>query len=360
MRHSKAQGADSRSSMRAWFIILLLAILALLAACGSTSSKAKVTPVPPTATPLPKGWNAVASPPVGSEGNLTAVASLSATDAWAVGQYQGPDSLQRTLIEHWNGSSWTLVPSPNSSDRFNALTAVAAVSANDVWAVGSGITAPNKNEQLIEHWDGKTWTIVANPTISQGDSVLSGVAAIAANDIWAVGSISSLTPTPPVTQNQPLVEHWDGSIWKVITSPAFPIPANVSTIRASLAAISGNSARDVWAVGEIQGSGSLIEHWDGAAWKVIASATPSDPYASYQGLSGVAAIATNDVWAVGPGISSFALGGCGADQPSPLMEHWNGSRWSNVPVALPGTASFALSQIAGSTTNDVWAAVWLR
>lgn len=105
MWRGKGQSVNRRLSARAGFTTLLLALLALLAACGSVSSKAKATPVPPTATPLPKGWNTVASPPVGSEGNLTAVTALSATDAWAVGQYEGPDSLQRTLIEHWNGSS---------------------------------------------------------------------------------------------------------------------------------------------------------------------------------------------------------------------------------------------------------------
>ena len=174
MRRNETQSADTRFGVRIGFTTLLLALLALLAACGSVSSKAKatVTSVPPTATPLPKGWNAVTSPPVGSEGNLTAIAALSATNAWAVGNYEGPDSLQRTLIEHWNGTSWTQVPSPNSSQRFNILSAVATVSANDAWAVGFGVNKSNKNEQLIEHWDGKTWTITPNPTISQGDSTL--------------------------------------------------------------------------------------------------------------------------------------------------------------------------------------------
>src|SRR5262245_43169277 len=105
--HCVRRGYAARThGIRAGFTMLLLALLALLTACGPTSTKATVTPIPPTATPPPKGWNAVASPPVGSEGNLTAIAALSANDAWAVGQYEGPDSLQRTLVEHWNGTSW--------------------------------------------------------------------------------------------------------------------------------------------------------------------------------------------------------------------------------------------------------------
>jgi hypothetical protein len=146
MRCNETQSENIRFGVRAGFTTLLLALIVLLAACSSVSSKAKatVTSAPPTATPPLKGWNTVASPPVGSEGSLIAVAALSAGDAWAVGQYEGPDSLQRTLIEHWNGSSWTQIPSPNSSQRFNTLSAVAVISPTDAWAVGDG----------IQHWDG--------------------------------------------------------------------------------------------------------------------------------------------------------------------------------------------------------------
>jgi hypothetical protein len=249
MWHDTAQGAGKQFSLQAGFTVLMLALLALLAACGSSSSKAKSTPVPPTATPPPKGWNAVVSPPVGSEGNLTAIAALSTNDVWAVGQYEGPDSLQRTLVEHWNGSAWTQVPSPNSSTRSNILSAVAAVSANDVWAVGNGATASNKNEQLIEQWDGKTWTITPNPTISQGDSILSGVAAISVSDVWAVGSTRVQVTNGPYHQ-EPLVEHWDGATWKVVTSASLPATdPNLSSFN-QLSAVTAINSRDVWAVGQ--------------------------------------------------------------------------------------------------------------
>jgi hypothetical protein len=87
MWRGKGHRVNWRLSVQAGFTTPPLALLALLAACGSVSSKARATatPVPPTATPLPQGWNAVTSPPFGSEGNLTAVAALSASDAWAVG-----------------------------------------------------------------------------------------------------------------------------------------------------------------------------------------------------------------------------------------------------------------------------------
>jgi hypothetical protein len=313
MRRNETRSADFQFGVRAGFTTLLLALIILLAACGSSTDRAKMTPVPPTATPPPKGWNAVSSPPVGSEGKLTAVAALSASDAWAVGQYEAPDSLQRTLIEHWNGSKWTQVPSPNSSQRFNILSAVSALSANDVWAVGSGITASNKNEQLIEHWDDKTWTIVANPTIAQDNSTLSGVAAISANDAWAVGG--------------PLIEHWDGASWKVVSNPGV-------SLNGFLNAIAAISAKDVWAVGR-SNDGLLTEHWDGAAWKIVSVVTPPG---DFDGFTGISATAAKDVWAVGSGVRNGG-GGC-AGASGALIEHWDGARWSSVPFASPPGATY--------------------
>jgi hypothetical protein len=345
MWRGKGQGADMRFSARAAFTMPLLALLVLLTACGSSSSKAKVTPIPPTTTPPPKGWNAVASPPVGSEGNLTAVAALSATDAWAVGNYETPDSLQRTLIEQWNGTSWAQIPSPNSSQRFNILTSVSAVSANDAWAVGNG------DGQLIEHWDGKTWTIAPNPTISQGGSSLSGVAAISASDVWAVGLTSAQIGAGGPYHQEPLVEHWDGASWKVATSAALPAAdPNSSTFR-QLSAVTAISSKDVWAVGSADGGKSLIEHWDGTTWMIVPDANTDNPVGIFTAISAAAA---NDIWAVGSGLSNGQRG-CGLDN-SILVEHWNGSRWSSVPFAKPANAgfNFSFNSVVAVAANDAW------
>ena len=68
---------------------------------------------------------------------LTSVAPLSADDAWAAGVYLDDADLEaKTLVEHWNGSEWTVVPTPNPYPA-DGLYGIAAVSANDVWAVGS-------------------------------------------------------------------------------------------------------------------------------------------------------------------------------------------------------------------------------
>src|SRR5205085_7419484 len=83
------------------------------------------------------------SPNVGLGNELHGVAGVSASDVWAVGfTHKGyrqdvaiPTAMQ-TLIEHWDGREWKVVPSPNVGDRNNRLLGVAAISTNDVWAVG--------------------------------------------------------------------------------------------------------------------------------------------------------------------------------------------------------------------------------
>jgi hypothetical protein len=352
MRRCKTTGVSLRFSARTSVTAPLLALLCILAACGSSTkapAKTTATPVAPTATPPPKGWNTVASPPVGSEGVLVAVAALSERDAWAVGQYEGPDSLQRTLVEHWDGANWTQVPSPNSSERYNILSAAAAVSTSDIWAVGYGVNKSNKNEQLIEHWDGKNWTIKPNPTISQGDSTLSGVAAISASDVWAVGSTRVQITNGPYHEES-LVEHWDGATWKVVPGAALPGADPNSSSFNPLTAVTAINSKDVWAVGA-SNQDPLIEHWDGAAWKVVPGA--SGPVL-FSGLTGISATSASDVWAVGSGVPNVA-GGCGEEVGS-VIEHWDGARWSSVPFATPtgATGVFTFNTVAAIAANDAW------
>src|SRR5947209_1437898 len=61
-------------------------------------------------------WNIVSSPnpgaPTSSSNGLNAVTTYSSTDAWTVGNYHGSTNDQ-SLIEHWNGKSWTQQTSPN-------------------------------------------------------------------------------------------------------------------------------------------------------------------------------------------------------------------------------------------------------
>src|SRR5207302_3231888 len=99
------------------------------------------------------------------------VDAISPNDAWLVGSYQGQGP-SRTLVEHWDGQQWSIDPSPNVGQDFNHLRGIAAIASNDVWAVGdSGAT-------LIEHWDGQQWSIVPSPNPISCCNALNAVAAV--------------------------------------------------------------------------------------------------------------------------------------------------------------------------------------
>jgi len=170
-----------------------------------------------------------------AEIGLNAVAATSASDAWAVGAYN-TGTTDKTLIEHWNGTKWAQMPSPNPAGPLAeiGLNAVAATSASDAWAVGAYNTGTT-DKTLIEHWDGHTWKLVASPNPAPHNSLLS-VAATSAGNAWAVGTRS--TGTTQLT----LILRWNGTAWKLVPSPS---PGEVN----ELAGVAATSATDVWGVG---------------------------------------------------------------------------------------------------------------
>src|SRR5579872_3198239 len=164
-------------------------------------------------------------------------------------------TLPQRLRGTGNCAGWNTVSSPNAGTSSNFLNGVAAVAASNVWAVGSYGNG-NGGFPLVERWNGSTWKVVASPNVSGG---LAGIAALAANNIWAVGSYANSTT---------LVEHWNGTAWSIVPSP------NVANLGDGLSAISAVSATDIWAVGSIAGNTgnlALIEHWNGAKWSINSS-----------------------------------------------------------------------------------------
>jgi hypothetical protein len=214
------------------------------------------------------GWQVITSPNGSGQVNeLHSVSALAENDVWAVGvSYSTERTLGSTLIEHWNGSRWSVVASPNPSSSVNRINAVAGVSANDVWAVG---TAPTPTGTvLILHWNGTAWRVVPNPTNGIPLANLAALAVVSANDIWAVGSgfIGDESATATL--------HWDGTAWSVIPSPN--VGPEVDNSLAGVAAVSSN---DVWAVGTQQPTNltdpsTLILHWDGSAWTIVPHISP--------------------------------------------------------------------------------------
>src|SRR5579864_1208655 len=234
------------------------------------------------------GWNVIASPSPGSSGNsLNGVAAVSASNIWAVGFQQNSGGVQQTLIEQWNGSSWSVVSSPSPGLTGNSLNGVAAVSVGDVWAVGSQQNSSLFPQTLIEQWNGASWSVVKSPNIGPGNNQLNGVIAMSPSSIWSVGFTVQQNGPP-----QTLTERWNGTQWSVVISPNRIGGGGLSGVAAI-------SASDIWAVGS-DISGALTEHWNGTQWSFVNNPNQG----TFHYLNGVVALSTGDVWAVGQYVTS--------------------------------------------------------
>lgn len=304
-------------------------------------SKAGVTPSISTLTC--GTWSIVSSPNAGSSNNdLRAVSAISSTNAWAVGSYLDSNNNPLTLIEQWDGSSWNVMSSPNPGSAYNSLFGVDAISANNVWAVGyySNSSNASPSQTLIEHWNGKIWSVVSSPSPGSANNLLFGVSRIpGTSQLWAVGDYNSGN-----APNQTLTEYWNGSSWNVVSSPT-------TGLGAALTGVVVLSANSVWAVGNYSNSTftdqTLVEYWNGSIWSIVSSPSPA---ATYNVLSGVTGItSTGNIWAVGYIDNSNT----GPEQN--LIERWNGTTWGVVSSPDIGSGSNQLNNVAAITAKNIWA-----
>jgi hypothetical protein len=319
-------------------------------------------------------WARVPGPELEAEFvDVTAVHTLSANDAWAVGHTGtvGGD-VSRTLTMHWDGVEWRTVPSPNGpnpdSGR-NSLYGVSASAPDNVWAVGAYTTGGSKFRTLAMRWDGREWRAIPTPKLGDYDDELKAVLAFAPDDVWAVGSYLN----HEYEDGHMVVLHWDGTEWT-----RSPLPLNVTH---TLLSLSANAPDDIWAVG------TQVLHWNGTNWRILSTPTAEGAY-----FDGVTALGKDDVWVVGndgtaaitlhwdgqklnivhvPGPaadvflheatkigSDVWVAGENVDRPSmreTLLMKWNGAQWGLYPSAVPG-ADARLQGISAAKDGSMWAA----
>jgi hypothetical protein len=246
-------------------------------------------------------WTITSSPDEGNGSILWSASCTSAIDCFAVGTYtpSGTES-QQTLIESFDGTSWSTVSSPNS-DGHNNLYSVSCTSENFCMAVGySGDTEPDPTyESLVEIWNGTAWSVETSPDLGE----LTGVSCLSSSDCTAVGSDE--------------LETWNGTAWNVQSTP---LDANDY-----LSAVTCASASNCVAVGQQMVSScpyfrTLILSWHGKSWYVTASPNrgPSKGKGgSDNQLSSVSCTSSKKCVAVGDGDGT-------------LVETWNGTSWKIV------------------------------
>lgn len=197
---------------------------------------------------------------------LNSLAGSSSDNVWAVGSYSS-GAMEQAILIHWDGTNWSEVSSPNVGSYSSGLNSITMVSSNDAWAVGYYRDSSLNYHPLTLHWNGHDWAVIPAVTPVNKEALLHGVAAMTRDEVWAVGSTSDSSG-----QTAPLVLHWIGNEWKVMKLPS-------DIVGVSLNAVTVLSPTNVWAVGSglpaynkmaAVNTTGVILHWNGAGWEVVA------------------------------------------------------------------------------------------
>ena len=259
---------------------------------------------------------------VGGVGNYTYAESRSSSK-WSVAPSSGPagseldgvscvagdwcqavghtSSIGALLTEHWDGHTWSQVASPEPS--YSYLSGVSCTSR--AWCVAVGNRA--RSDQVgtvVERWYGTKWSTVSSPNRGTNDSYLWGVSCVSPSWCAAVGQSFNAG-----VGGRTLVELWNGKAWRIVPSPSLPNELN------SLSGVDCVSSTWCIAVGHTE-NGRLIERWDGHTWTIVDQASANQ---QNDDLRGIACTSRTACTAVGS-----------------IAESWNGHAWST--VAFPDGA----------------------
>ena len=299
-------------------------------------------------------------------------------DCTAVG-FSVSDGNPQALAEHWDGSSWAIQPVPHPAGALQTiLYGVSCASATNCTAVGTYYPQPTPGlgyQPLAEHWNGTRWTIQPTPLpAGSPQAQLYRVSCASATSCTAVGMyyVTTAGPFPP------LAEHWNGTRWAV---QHVPLPALASG--GTLGGVSCPTASNCTAVGEYsqidQNTGLFAERWDGTRWAVRVLPHPfgseflleavscwqpgrcaavggafngftgrpltsiverqagtswaiqQDAAPAHTTLSGVACQSAQSCTAVGGDVPTWPP----PSPVAPVAEHWDGTRWALQAVPTP-------------------------
>jgi hypothetical protein len=301
-----------------------------------------------------KRWSVVSAPAPGGTAagdfnELNDLACTSAASCWAVGYYgiemattTGDSVVALTQALHWNGRTWSLVPTPDpgghSKNHVNALNALRCASVRDCWAAGSdGPGGSFAHRNLMLHWNGVKWGAVRVPdpggTARSGVNQIRSLSCTSPANCWAAGSYGKeLSGGHEKLRNQVL--HWNGKNWVKVTAP--DPDGTGPQARNDLLAVTCTAASDCWAVGSAGGHNGrpgLNEtlHWNARKWSVIRAPEPGGTRGDVANiLTSIRCTRPANCWTVG--VVEMSLGA--ADQ----ILRWNGTTWRTAlgPALVPG------------------------
>lgn len=299
---------------------------------------------------------------IGCRGGGCLVAVVAALSVWLAG---GSGAL---------AAGWAVQPVPAPELAEGSLSGVSCRSAAWCIAVGSSSNvgfaqvSSVRNGAVMELWNGKGWSFRHIRGSSYGGSVActsrsfcmalglgrwngrrwsqkpdavngeaSSVACGSARACVAVGTdVQSLGSDGEVSLTA-VAERWNGRSWKAARV------TRPGWVNSSLASVSCGAAGSCVAVGSAQhASGKkrpLVERWNGARWSIVGA--PAQIV-----LSGVSCWSSNACMAVGTRAGR------------PIAARWNGARWLSKPMATPGrVGSLGLSDLSCADSGKACAAV---
>jgi hypothetical protein len=146
---------------------------------------------------------------------LNAVACPTSSRCIAVGFQREPGGTYSTFAEIRNGTTWTMLPTPDpTGSPYAKFSDVACPRPDRCTAVGWSASGTNLRT-LVETWDGTRWTIEPTPTpAASTSSVLTAIDCTDLTYCYAVGVYQQGSPT-----EHAFSESWDGATWMIVPMP---------------------------------------------------------------------------------------------------------------------------------------------
>jgi hypothetical protein len=232
------------------------------------------------------------------------------------------------LAERWDGSSWTVQPTPAPAGMTNAY--VGSVSCPTTSACVATGSADNGQTSVpvVMVWDGATWNLAVTPAAPSGWSQLTINAVDCVSATWCKAAGTAVAPDG---NPRPFVATWNGASWTIDTVPLPPAAAYgylvaidcYSTI--ACATVGNFDSPSLAAAGRAP---ALAETWNGRTWHVDSAADPGGQTLP----SDVSCPTSGTCVLVGHYIS-------GAHHDVPLVEKRSGSLWLSEAAPQPKTGN---------------------
>jgi hypothetical protein len=282
---------------------------------------------------------------------VMSVSCTSPSACIAVGSYVDGAGATRSLAEGWDGSTWSVQPVPEPAvAKASSLWDVSCAGATACVAVGKYVDSAGAPLTLIEEWDGASWSLLQSPNPAGArDVLLRGVSCSTAVACTAVGSY-----TDSAGSDWPIVEARSSSAWVI---QAAPLPADATNggalVDASCSAATACTAMGVYMSNQTFVAASFAARWDGSNWTVQSIASPVAGATVF--LFGITCPSPTDCITAG---YYYGPGGSANDSRT-LVEAWDGTSWTVQPSENPPLAkSSGFADVSCATTTDCTAVGW--